>query len=358
MSKVLSASDDKAFLTRVVEASIRIAAIAILAVACYQIVLPFLLPIVWGIIIAVAVYPVQLKLESLYRGRRGLAATSVILLMLVIMLVPAWLLTDTLITGIQGLGEQVRAGTLKVPPPPAGVETWPLIGRPIAGLWTTASVNLEKLFVQFTPELKMAGGWLLSVAGQIGLTVLMFIISIVVAGVLLAYSPGGIAMAEKFAKRLAGDHGSDFVKLSGETIRSVVRGILGIAFIQSVMAGILLLASGIPGAGLWAFVCLLLVVMQIGTLPVLLPAAIYVWSTSETLPAVIFTVCALLVGISDNILKPLLLGRGTQTPMLVLLIGSLGGLIVAGLIGLFVGAVVLTLGYRLFLAWLEGDHAP
>jgi len=254
---------------------------------------------------------------------------------------------------VEGLGAQIRAGTLAIPPPPPGVETWPVIGKSVAGIWTTASVNLDKLIAQYEPEIKAAGGWLLSLAGQLGLTILLFLLSMIVSGVILAYADGAIAVANKFARRLAGDHGADFVKLSGETIRSVVRGILGIAFIQSVLAGVLLLVAGIPGAGLWAFLCLILVVIQIGTLPVLLPAAVYVWSTSETVPAVIFTICALVVGASDNVLKPLLLGRGTQTPMLIILIGSLGGMIVSGLIGLFVGAVVLTLGYRIFLAWLD-----
>jgi predicted PurR-regulated permease PerM len=349
--------EDKAFVARAVEATIRIAAIGLLAIWCFQIASPFLIPIVWGIIIAVAVYPIQVKLEKLFGGKKGLAASCVILLLMLVLLVPAWLLTDTLVSGVQDAGQQIREGTLKVPPPPASVETWPIIGKQVSGLWTMASVNLEKLLMQFAPELRMAGGWLLSLVGQIGLTVLLFLLSIIISGVLLAYANGGIAVAEKFAKRLAGDHGGEFVRLAGETIRSVVRGILGIAFIQSVLAGILLLAAGIPGAGLWAFLCLLLVVMQIGTLPILLPAAIYVWATSETVPAVIFTVCALLVGVSDNVLKPLMLGRGTETPMLVILIGSLGGLIVSGVIGLFVGAVVLTLGYKLFLAWLDEGAA-
>ena len=349
--------EDRAFVARATEAVIRITAIAVLAVWCFQIMSPFIIPIVWGIIIAVAVYPIQLKLESLFRGRKGLAATTVILMMMVVLLVPAWLLTDTVITGVREAGEQVREGTLAIPPPPAGVETWPIVGKQVAGLWTMASVNLEKLVVQFSPQLKEAGKFVLGIVGQLGLTILLFLISIIVAGVLLTYAEGGIAVSEKFARRLAGDHGGDFVRLTGETIRSVVRGILGIAFIQSVMAGILLVAAGIPGAGLWAFLCLLLVVMQIGTLPVLLPAAIYMFATAETLPAVIFTVFALVVGVSDNVLKPFLLGRGTQTPMLIILIGSLGGMIVYGLIGLFVGAVVFTLGYKLFLAWLEEGAA-
>ena len=348
--------EDRAFVTRATEAAIRITAIAGLAVWCFQIVAPFIVPIVWGIIVAVAAYPVQKKLTSLFGGRKGLAATGVILLMMLVLLLPAGYLTNTIVSGIREVGDQIRGGTLTVPPPPASVETWPIIGKQVSGLWSMASTNIEKLLIDFAPQLKDAGVWLLSLAGQIGITILLFLVSIIVAGVFLAHADAGIEFTERFARRLAGDHGGEFVRLAGSTIRSVVRGILGIAFIQSIMAGILLVSAGIPGAGLWAFLCMLLVVMQIGTLPVLLPAAVYMFATADTVPAVVFTVFALIVGVSDNVLKPFMLGRGTDTPMLVILIGSLGGLIVSGLIGLFVGAVVLTLGYKLFLAWIAADE--
>jgi len=154
------------------------------------------------------------------------------------------------------------------------------------------------------------------------------------------------------AHRLAGDRGDDLVHIAGSTVRSVFRGVLGVAFVQAMLAGIGLLVAGIPGAGLWAFLCLILCVVQIGTLPVLLPAAIYMWATADTLPAILFTAWAVFVGISDNLLKPLLLGRGAESPMLIVLIGSIGGFIAIGVVGLFVGAVILTLGHRLFMAWI------
>jgi predicted PurR-regulated permease PerM len=152
---------------------------------------------------------------------------------------------------------------------------------------------------------------------------------------------------------LAGDRGEEYVKAAESTVRSVAVGILGIAFIQATLAGLGMLVAGIPGAGLWAFVCLILSITQIGGLPVLLPAAIYLFATGDTMPAVLFSIWAVVVGLSDNILKPLLLGRGTDAPMLVVLMGSIGGLIASGVVGLFVGAVILTLGYKLFLVWVE-----
>jgi len=350
------ADEDARFLRRAVEATIRIAVLGLLVVWCLQIVLPFLVPVVWGIIIAVSAYPTHRRLEELLGGRSGLAATLMSVLMILVLLLPAALLTETLLSGVKTVTTGLRDGTLSIPPPSPGVAHWPLIGSWLYGTWDLASTDLPKALAQFSPELKTAAGWLLSGLGEAGIAVLLLFASIVVAGVMLAHGKAGSQVAYRFAKRLAGDEGVDFVGIAEKTVRSVARGILGVAFIQSVLAGFGLLVAGIPGAGLWAFVCLLLTVVQIGPLPVLLPAAIYMFATADTVPAVLFTVWALVVGISDNILKPLLLGRGVQVPMLVVLLGALGGFLMSGIVGLFVGAVILTLGYRLFQAWLEGGE--
>jgi predicted PurR-regulated permease PerM len=185
------------------------------------------------------------------------------------------------------------------------------------------------------------------------MAVLVFIISVIIAGVILAHADGGSRFASRLATRLAGERGVEMVRTAESTVRSVARGVLGVAFIQASLAGLGLLVAGIPGAGLWAFLCLLLTVMQIGPLPVLIPAAIYMFATADTFPAVVFTVWILIVGVSDNILRPLLLGRGVDTPMVVVLLGTIGGFITSGVVGLFVGAVVVTVGYRLFMQWVD-----
>ena len=348
--------DDATVLRRAVEASIRIAVLGLLFVWCFQILLPFVVPIVWGIIIAVSLYPSQRKLENLLGGRRGLAAALLTLLMFFVLLVPAALLTETMVSGVEALAAGLRDGTITIPPPSPEVEQWPIIGGPLYGLWNLASTNLESAIVQIGPQLKTAGGWFVSALGEAGVAILTFLVSIVIAGVLLAHAESGSRAAHSLAIRLAGEQGEEFVGIAEKTVRSVAMGILGVAVIQSLLAGIGLLVAGIPGAGLWAFVCLLLAVMQIGPLPVMLLAAIYMFTTAETAPAVLFAVWAVVVVVSDNLLKPLLLGRGVQVPMLVILLGALGGFITAGIVGLFVGAVILTLGYKLFLAWLEGER--
>lgn len=342
------------YLTRAVEASIRIAVVAIFAVLCVQILSPFLIPLVWGVIIAVSLYPLQQWFEKRMKGKRGLAAAAVSVLMLLVILVPVFLLAGTLIAGLKDAAEAFRAGTVRIPLPPPGVESWPVIGTQVAAVWTLASTNLEAAAVEFAPALKASGMWLLALAGNVGLAVLLVFASVIIAGVFLAYAEQGSRAVHAFAARLAGDQGKAFVRTAELTVRSVARGILGVAFIQAALAGIGLLVAGIPAAGLWAFLCLLFSIVQIGSLPVLLPAVIYMWATAETLPAILFTVWSLFVTVSDNILKPILLGRGADAPMLVVLLGAIGGFIAYGVAGLFVGAVVLSLGFRLYQSWVGG----
>jgi predicted PurR-regulated permease PerM len=159
------------------------------------------------------------------------------------------------------------------------------------------------------------------------------------------------------ARRIAAERGTEFATLAGATVRSVAQGILGVALIQSFLAGLGFLVVGIPGAGLWALLGLFFCVVQVGLLPVALPALIYVFATAEPVTAVVFTIWTLAVSLIDNVLKPLLLGRGVRVPTVVIFLGAIGGFLTEGIIGLFVGAVVLVLGYRLFQAWLEPETA-
>ena len=215
-----------------------------------------------------------------------------------------------------------------------------------------ASNNLNELFRSFGPQVKAAVTGLLSASAGVAFTVLQFVLSIVVAGVLLANADGAGKATRSLANRLFGDRGPEFHKLIGATIRSVTVGILGVAFIQTVLAGIGFVVEGLPSGGLWAMVFLFAAVLQVGIL-VLIPAVIYAFTITTTSKAVIFLIWCSIVGLMDNVLKPVLLGRGVGVPMIVVFLGAIGGFIAMGLIGLFVGAIVLSVGYKLFLAWLN-----
>lgn len=343
---------DNAFLNRVMEATIRIAVVAVLVAWCFQIIGPFLVPIAWGIIIAVAAFPGYRRLERRLGGRRGLASALFTLIALALVILPTIVLAGTVVDGAEALSHRLETGSLRVPPPPEGVLNWPLVGQPLHRLWNLASVNLAAAMSELQPQLKIVAEWLLKGGLGAGVGILQFVFAIIIAGVLLAHASASGQVARSIAVRLSAERGMEFADLAESTVRSVARGILGVALIQSLLAGLGFVAVGIPGAGLWALLCLLLSVVQIGPGLVLLPLVIYVFSTAEPLVAVLFMIWSVFVGLLDNVLKPILLGRGAKVPMIVVFVGAIGGFIASGIIGLFIGAVILSLGYKLFLAWL------
>lgn len=348
--------DNKDYLNHAVEVSTHIGLVILLAVACFLILRPFLPLITWGIIIAIAVYPGYRKLQLALRDRGVLSSALTTILLLAFLVCPVVLFAGTLVGGIQTLAAHLKDGTPIIPPPPAGIEAWPVVGVPLKSAWSLASTNTTSALRSFAPQIKAVVPGLLSASAAIGLTVLQFALSIVVAGVLLANARGATGVAHSFANRIFGDRGSEFERLTSSTIRSVTMGILGVAVFQSLLAALGFLVAGLPGAGLWAIMFLIAAVLQVGTL-ILIPSVIYMFAVSSGAKAVIFLVWCLVVALVDNVLKPLLLGRGVAVPIAVVFLGAVGGFVALGIIGLFVGAIVLSVGYKLFVAWLDRSLA-
>jgi predicted PurR-regulated permease PerM len=345
---------DKAYINRAMEASIHIGLAVLLAIACLMIMKPFLPLIAWGIIIGVASYPAFLKLRSAMGGRGGWAAIVFTLMFLALLIIPVVLLAQSLVEGVQTLTVHVKAGTLGIPAPPDSVAGWPIIGAPLYNLWKSASDNLADVVVRFAPQIKSALPEVLAATAGLGLTVVEFLLAILVAGGLLAKAEAASRVARSLFCRIFDKKGPEYHQLVSSTIRSVTSGILGVAVIQTVCAGLGFLVAGLPGAGLWAVMFLIFAVLQMGML-VLIPAVIYVFAIAGTTKAVIFLIWCIIVGMMDNVLKPLLLGRGAKVPMAVVFLGAIGGFVAMGIIGLFVGAIVLSVGYKLFVAWIEPD---
>jgi predicted PurR-regulated permease PerM len=322
---------------------------------CLLILAPFVPIVAWGIIIAVASYPVFLKLQHA-TGRGGWAAAIWTILLLAVLIVPVVLLAKSTVEGVQSLMEHLDAGTFVVPPPPPNLESWPLIGAPLNRIWSMASNNLTEAVKILAPQIKTVLPKLLSATAGIGLTVLQFFFSILIAGALLANAQSAAEVTRALANRLFGERGAEFQNLVGSTIRSVTSGILGVALIQTVLAAIGFLVAGLPGAGLWAVIFLVAAVLQIGML-VLIPAVIFVFATATTTTAVVFLIWCAVVGLLDNVLKPMLLGRGASVPTAVVFLGAIGGFVAMGIVGLFVGAIILSVGYKLFLAWIGPNSA-
>jgi predicted PurR-regulated permease PerM len=344
--------------SQAVDTAIRIGLLSLLLLWSLLIIRPFLIPIVWGIVIAVAGYPTYQRLCSRFRGRQVLASVVFSLLLFLAISIPAALLGGTLVEGAIGLAEQVREGQFRIPPPPPGLAEWPLIGAPVASYWTAAAENLQPTLIQLAPHLKEPAQWLAGFVAGTGLGLIQFVLAIAIAGVVLPHTERAAALAAGAARRISGSRGLEFLSLAAATVRSVTRGILGVAFIQATLAGLGFLAVGVPAAGLWALVALILSIVQIGVFPVVIPVLIYVFFTADTVTFAVFLVWSLFVGVIDNVLKPMLLGRGVTVPMWVVFIGAIGGLVSHGLIGLFIGPVVLVLGYALLLVWIQDSPLP
>jgi predicted PurR-regulated permease PerM len=349
-------SAENTYIARAVEASINIGLVALLVAVCLLILAPFVPVIAWGIIISVASYPAVQRLQRALQRRGAWAAVIWTVLLLAVLIVPVILLATSMVDGVHNLTERMNAETFTVPPPPPGIESWPLIGAPLNRIWSIASNSLTEALTMLAPQLKIILPALLSASAGIGLTVLQFFFSILIAGALLAKAQSATAVARAFANRLFGDRGAEFHNLVSSTIRSVTSGILGVALIQAVLAAVGFLVVGLPGAGLWAVIFLVAAVLQVGIL-VLIPAVVLVFAAATTTTAVIFLIWCMFVGLLDNVLKPLLLGRGASVPTAVVFLGAIGGFVAMGIIGLFVGAIILSVGYELFLAWLEPKNA-
>jgi predicted PurR-regulated permease PerM len=317
---------------------------------------PFLAPTLWGIIIAISTRPLYLRLERIAAGRGTLAAFTFALIGLALIIGPALVLTGTIVGGVEEVANAVESGTLKVPAPPEHVAGWPIVGSSVDHFWSLAAVNLEDALTTIDSQVKAAALWALNRAADAGLGVLLFAISIVIAAVLHTQAALGSRTAQTLARRVAGDRGPSLTSLAESTIRGVTRGVLGVALIQALAAGIGMLAVEVPVAGLWALLVLLMAVIQVPTILLLLPIALYVFSYASTLPAVLFLIWSLLTALSDNVLKPLLLARGVEVPMLVVLLGALGGFASVGLLGLFVGPIVVAVAYRAIGLWIELDE--
>ena len=339
-----------------IDVAINITLIALLAYWCFLIFKPFLIPVLWGIIIAAAIFPLFQKFEKLFGNHKKVALILFTTIALSILLVPSVMLFSSMAETAQSIAKSMQEGTLQISPPSKNVAEWPVVGETIYKFWNAASNNLVTALSQFQPQLKAVATWLASAAaGTVG-SLLQFIISIVIASVFIAYADRQKQFSKSLFIRLAGETGNEFAELASSTMRSVAQGVLGVAIIQAILAGIGLMLMEVPGAGLLTLGVLMLAIMQLPTIFLLAPVMIYVFSVANTVPAVIFIIWCILVGLSDNILKPLFLGRGMDIPMLIILVGAIGGMMLHGLIGLFIGAVVLAIAYKLFVKWLEQNN--
>ena len=354
-SPKLSIMKKQDFINWSVESALRIGLVFLIVYISYLIFKPFLLLMVWGAIIAIAFNPMYKKIKMKFKGKGALASGVLILGLILILAIPAFFFVETIFEDGEKIANNVKQGTFDIPPPPEHVKDWPVIGQPIYKFWNLSSTNITDAISQLGPVLKTIGKWLFSFVGSLAGSVVIFFMSLLISGVFLYNSEKAYKFTVSLSDKLVGNGGKHLVDNLIATVQSVVKGVIGVALIQSTLIGIGFWAADIPfAAGLTLFVFIFALV-QLPPAIIVFPVIIYVFSADTLTVAIIFAIWQTLAGLSDNVLKPLLLGRGIETPMLVILIGTIGGMMLLGMVGLFVGAVVLALAYQIFTYWIKMD---
>jgi predicted PurR-regulated permease PerM len=342
----------------IVDNLIRLGVLVLLLFWCFDILKPFLLVLIWAVVIAIAIYPLYRVFLKVFRKKKYLAAVVLICLLLSIVIVPSAIIIYSLYDGLDYIRTAFDAGQPLIPSPAGNTDNWPAISQPIIEIWQLASDNLHDAIVKYSDEVKEYGPFLLLALAGIGKGIIYFIVSIIISGFLLVYSDSSIVISKKIFEKLIGTQGDAFADITVVTIQNVVKGILGVAVIQATMAGLGFFIAGVPYAGLWTVLALIFAIIQIGVGPVVLPIIIYMFSVLDSSSAVMLSIWLGITLLMDSILKPILLGRNAPAPMMVIFLGSIGGFIYNGFIGLFLGAIVLTVGYKLFMLWLNDEIVP
>ena len=334
-----------------IEIAIKVGLLALVLGITYLIAKPFIGIVVWGIIIAVALSPVINNLEKRF-GNRKRIIIGLTVAVIAALVIPTYMMSGSVLESTQTLSKIVKEGNFTVPPPTENVKEWPVIGKKAYAFWDNASHNLKTTLAPYTEEIKGIFKSLLSAIGSGLGTVFMFIGSMIIAAAFLIGSEGSVKLYNKILRRLVGSKGEEWANLSALTVRSVVMGVIGVAVIQAFFALIGLALMGVPLAIVWAVLIMFLTIIQVPALIVIGPVIAYVFSQGSGTAEIVFAIYMILVGASDGVLKPMLMGRGVDIPMLVILIGAIGGMMPMGMLGLFVGAVVFALAYKLFGLWI------
>jgi predicted PurR-regulated permease PerM len=339
-----------------INTGLRLGFIALLFIMSYHILKPFIGPIIWGIIIAVALFPLHKRFTKLLGNKEKLSASLIVIISIVLLVIlPSVLFTASTYETVETIKTKIQAGDLHIPPPDAQVESWPIIGKPIYHFWQLATTSISGIFEMFEPQLKkIAPKMLLGITGM-ATTIFLFIISIIIAGALLVNSKAAEKTAIAVFLTFAGKEGEHFTELASRTIRTVVQGVLGTAFIQAIFVSIALFIVGFPGAEIVSLIVLFIAITQLPVLLITIPAILYVFSYADTATSVIFTIWVVFWSVADNLIRPLLMGKQMDIPVLVIMIGVIGGMIMGGILGLFIGAVLLAFTYKVFQALINLD---
>jgi predicted PurR-regulated permease PerM len=338
---------------RLIELLLPILLIALLIALCAQLLVPFVGLLIWTIILAVCFYPVHRRLKRRVSNRMSASIIGIAL--------SAFVLVPTTIAAISAAGSipkvvaAIQTGEQRIPPPPERLKSLPVIGERGDAMWAQASTDMPSFAKQYKPQLAAFAKSLVGFAGSLFVTVLAIVAAVVFAAITLAYSESARAFIANIFARISGsrESGEHYMDVIGATIKSVANGVIGVAFVQALLVGIGFFVVGVPGAGLLSILAMGLGVVQVPVVLVTLPAILWAFATQSSTVAIIFTIWSIIAGLSDAVLKPMMIGHGLEVPMPVILLGVIGGVMAYGLAGLFIGAVLLAVGYVLFIEWLN-----
>jgi predicted PurR-regulated permease PerM len=335
---------------------IRMTLILYLSYLCLKVFAPFALLMLWALIIAIVLFPLHQKLSTKLGGKQGRAASIIVLVGCLIIGTPVIVLGLSLVDHVQDVYRVYESGNMQIKEPSEKVKEWPIVGRKLHALWIEASEDVSSFMANYKDPITSFFKKLLASAASAMGSVAMFMGALVISGFMMAFGEKGSAAMLRIANRITGkERGEKLAKLSVMTIRSVTTGVIGVAFIQALIIGVGLILAKIPAAAVLALVVMFLGILQLPAAIVIIPVIAYMWSSSgsSVVANVFFTVYFLVGALADNVLKPMLLGRGVDAPMPVVLIGALGGMMASGLIGLFLGATLLAVAYRIFMDWVD-----
>ncbi|QSB26360.1 AI-2E family transporter [Flavobacterium sp. CLA17] len=324
---------------------------------CFRLMLPFVMPLIWAAILAVAFYPLFNFLQKILKGRKTLASILITIAIIALMLLPVVYFLNAATANFSELKNSFEAGTLKVAPPADKIKDWPVIGKSAYEFLHSLSTDLQQGLLKYQVQIKEVSSRIMGNVLSSTMAFLQFLLSVIIAGILLV-STSAKNLMTKFVRRIAGEQGDEILVIAVSTIHQVVKGILGVAIIQTIIQAFGFYLAGIPYAGILTLLCLIFSILQIGPIIINIGVIAYLFSTGDSGYAIFWTVFFIISGLSDNVLKPLLLGKGALVPMLIIFLGVIGGFIMSGFIGLFVGPIVFSIGYKLFIAWLNETDTP
>ena len=347
---------EKRLVARFLDMFIRFGLILALASFCYTVFSPFLNMMLWAVILAVTLYPLHQYFATRLGGKQGWSSTLIVLLGIVLIVVPTVLMISSLGESVSVMIDKLSGRAFVIPPPSAHIATIPIVGEKISVLWLKASNDLPGLISNYRTQIGDIAKATLGILASMGGGLLGFILSFIVAGIIMTWGAAGADSARRIAIRLTDENkGQSLVKLCTSTIRAVAQGVIGVALIQALLVGVIMIVAGIPAGGIFFILALILGIAQIPVILVTAPAIALMWSLGDhgTAMNIVYTILLIVAGMADNVLKPLMLGRGVDAPMPVVLLGALGGMAASGILGMFIGATLLSIGYRIFMSWVN-----